>query len=431
MPTTTTTTAAVATATVATTTTATTTAINAHSMPTTTTTTTIATTSAGESVFTLPPDVETVDETKPMDAHVAAADNGDEILRNIIESNKRLANELAKMPPLPKFTSYNAHSRMHNSNRSSKAETTTTAAATTTMGAKPKCFCPSFMRHKHEHEHVYTKSTMRRRNSNDISATCCSNSNSNSSSNANNNSRNRGATARTQTTHSKSMHCHAHEFTLDTHHQPHQPQQQYCTAPATSATSATSTPAAAQQSASCCHPCKTELLPWLQQHLVLNQTISSANSCQAPCQSSHLTVDTETTATATATATPAATTKTSAVCKGRNSNALNASIKPKLYFEQLLQRDGCHKKPRPPVKVDVNVRLVPKQAKQSKQSQPKVNTLNETFVQELDEVAQALNETFVKESSPELAKIDEQLAQFEDVIDDDVEDDDQEQATKL
>jgi len=87
-----------------------------------------------------------------------------------------------------------------------------------------------------------------------------------------------------------------------------------------------------------------------------------------------------------------------------------------------LERDGCHKKPRPPVKVDVNVRLVPKQSK------PKVSALNETFVKELDEMAHALNETFVKDSSPELAEIDEQLAQFENAV---VDDDGQEQATKL
>lgn len=96
-----------------------------------------------------------------------------------------------------------------------------------------------------------------------------------------------------------------------------------------------------------------------------------------------------------------------------------------MYFEQLLQRDaGCHKKkPRPPVKVDVNVRLVPKQSKQ------KVSELNETFVKELDEVAHALNETFVKDTSPELAEIDEQLAQFEaEAV---VDDNEQEQATKL
>ncbi|KAL7730934.1 hypothetical protein ACLKA6_014173 [Drosophila palustris] len=328
-------------------------------------------------------------------------DNGDEILKNIIKSNERLSQELAKMPPLPKLTSYKEH-RSHNTNNNSSSSnrSETTATTTTAMGAKPKCFCPSFMRHKHEHEHVHATPAMRHRS--EISATCCGNSS---------NSRCRsGKLARTQTTsHSKSKHCHAHEFTIDTHHEHRQQQhQQYRTAPAT--TTATT----------CCHPHKTELLPWLQQHLVLNQTISSANSCQPPCQTSHLTVDADTAATATATAT--STTTATATCKGRNSNALSASIKPKHYFEQLLQRDGCHRKPRPPVKVDVNVRLVPKQSK------PKVSVLNDTFVNELDEMAHALNETFVKDKSPELAEIDEQLAQFENAV---VDDDGQEQATKL
>jgi len=125
---------------------------------------------------------------------------------------------------------------------------------------------------------------------------------------------------------------------------------------------------------------------------------------------------------------------TSTACRGPGSNALSASIKPKLYFEQLLRRDGCHaKKPRPPVKVDVNVRLVPKQPKPAKVNR----SLNETFVKEVDEVAQALNETFVKESSPELAHIDEQLAELEndrereDREEEDEEAEEQEQATKL
>nr|XP_032291112.1 uncharacterized protein LOC6631103 isoform X3 [Drosophila virilis] len=416
----------------------------AAAAPSTTATTTAAATTiataaaaaanASESASTLPPEMEILNNSKPLAGHVAvaavAADvadvvHGDEILRNIIKSNERLAEELAKMPPLPKFTSYKRY-RVHSN--SSKTEITAAAATTTTtattaataMASKPKCFCPSFMRHKHEHEHVYAKPIVRKRfssNNSDFSAACCSNSNiNNNSSNSCSRSGKQAAAARTQITHSKSIHCHSHEFTLDTH-----PQQQYRTAP--TATSATT--AAPTTTATCCHPCKTELLPWLQQHLVLNQTINSANRCQPPCQTSHLTVDAETTATATAT-----TTATAATCKGPNSNALSASIKPQLYFEQLLQRDGCHKKPRPPVKVDVNVRLVPKPSKQSK---PRVNALNETFVKELDAVAQALNETFVKDSAPELAKIDEQLAQFEDALDDadDDKDQEQEQATKL
>jgi len=66
-----------------------------------------------------------------------------------------------------------------------------------------------------------------------------------------------------------------------------------------------------------------------------------------------------------------------------------------------------------------------------------MTTLNETFVKEVDEVAQALNETFVKESSPELAHIDEQLAELEndrereDREEEDEEAEEQEQATKL
>lgn len=298
----------------------------------------------------------------------------DEILQNIIRSNERLAKELAKMPPLPKFSSCKKPK--------GRAET----AAPATPATAPKCFCPSFMRHRHEHE-------PRRRSSNsEASAACCRSRNSSSRPAA------AAATSksRTQTTHSQSMHCHGHEFTLDTHHTQHSPQKHH------QRTSETETQ---HHPESCCHPCKTEPLPWLQQHLVLNQTLSSASACQATCQAQHLTVD----AGSMAGSAPSA--EASSSCRGPGSNALSASIKPKLYFEQLLQRDGygCHKKPRPPVKVDVNVRLVPKQPK------PKAtHSLNETFVKEVDAVAQALNETFVKEStSPELAHIDEQLAELE------------------
>ncbi|XP_034662958.1 uncharacterized protein LOC117897962 isoform X2 [Drosophila subobscura] len=426
-------------------------------MPATTTNVPMTTTTTAATVTTAPttvrenanefilqmPDLDIPDVTSPMpedvaDADVAAAVEGDEILQNIIKSNERLAQELAKMPPLPKLSSYKkSRAGSHLKAERGKAETvptptaTSAPTATSTLGSKPKCFCPSFMRHRHEHEHIYTMPAMRRRSSSSNSsssrpaatstAPCATSAGPSATS----------AKARTQTTHSKSMHCHGHEYTLDTthhhhHHTTHHEHQQHRT------TEPVQQQRQQQHSTSgCCHPCKTDPLPWLQQHLVLNQTISSssASPCQAPCQTQHLTVDTDTLAT------NAATTSSASACRGQGSNALSASIKPKHYFEQLLQRDGCHKKPRPPVTVDVNVRLVPKQAR------PKVNpSLNETFVKELDEVAQALNETFVKETtSPELAQIDKQLKQLEEEEDGNVieeeeqeeDDEEQEQATKL
>ncbi|XP_017083827.2 uncharacterized protein LOC108116436 isoform X3 [Drosophila eugracilis] len=397
-------------------------------MPTTTTTseplttTTIsAPTTIKESAneFILLPDLELTDFTEDVvaaadvaatTADVAAVDAGDEILQNIIRSNERLAKELAKMPPLPKISSY----KKPRSRTEISAPTAAVATPATAATSKTKCFCPSFMRHRHEHEHIHT---LRRRSSSSIShsetsAACCR------SRNGNRPTATSAATAatsaskaRTQTMHSKSMQCHGHEPTLDTHHQ-HEHHR-----------TASNITAEQQHHPGCCHPCKTEPLPWLQQHLVLNQTLSSTTACQPTCQVQHLTVDAGGMAATSADA-------TSPACRGPGSNALSASIKPKVYFEQLLRRDGCHKKPRPPVKVDVNVRLVPKQPKQ-----PKVtHSLNETFIKEVDEVAQALNETFVKETSPELAQIDEQLAELEndrEQEDHDEEDEEQEQATKL
>ncbi|XP_020818436.1 uncharacterized protein LOC110191815 isoform X3 [Drosophila serrata] len=322
--------------------------------------------------FTLLPDLEMPEFIRPADGDVAAAVvDGDEVLQNIIRSNERLAMELAKMPPLPKLSSYKRPK--------GRAETPAASSATpaTLATSKPKCFCPSFMR-------------------------------------------------RTQTPHSQSMHCHGHEHhtqhSPQKHHHHHQHHRQRTT-------KAESQQQEQLHPGSCCNPCKTEPLPWLQQHLVLNQTLSSATACQATCQAQHLTVDAGSMAGATSNEAPPA-------CRGPGSNALSATIKPKLYFEQLLQRDtgyGCHKKPRPPVKVDVNVRLVPKQAK------PKAtHALNETFVKEVDAVAQALNETFVKETtSPELlAHIDEQLAELEndrerEQREDEEDAEEQEQATKL
>uniref|UniRef100_A0A6P4E2J4 Uncharacterized protein LOC108037345 isoform X3 n=1 Tax=Drosophila rhopaloa TaxID=1041015 RepID=A0A6P4E2J4_DRORH len=393
-------------------------------MPTTseplTTTTIAAPTTIKESAneFTLLPDLELTDfpgdvatDVAACTADVAAAD-GDEILQNIIRSNERLAKELAKMPPLPTISSYRKPKNRAESSPPTAAASASTAATSAT--SKTKCFCPSFMRHRHEHEHIHT---LRRRSSgsnSETSVACCRGRNGSrptatATAAAAATSTNK---ARTQTTHSKSMQCHGHELTLDTHHQ-HEHHR------------TTSSTTAEQHHPGCCHPCKTEPLPWRQQHLVLNQTLSSSPACQHTCQVQHLTVDAGGTAATSADA-------TSTACKGPGSNALSASIKPKLYFEQLLRRDGCHKKPRPPVKVDVNVRLVPKQPK------PKVTrSLNETFVKEVDEVAQALNETFVKDASPELAHIDEQLAELEsdrereDHEEEDEEAEEQEQATKL
>nr|XP_036673323.1 uncharacterized protein LOC108016084 isoform X1 [Drosophila suzukii] len=396
------------------------------SEPLTTTTTAIAVpTTIKESAneFTLLPDLEltdilgnvaAADDVAASTADVAAGE-GDEILRNIIRSNERLAQELAKMPPLPKISSYKKiRSRVESSATSAIPATSATSAT-----SKTKCFCPSFMRHRHEHEHIHT---LRRRSSNSNSETsvaCCRSRNGNRPTATSAASATSASKARTQTTHSKN--------TLDTHH--HHEHHQHRT---TSNICNSSNPTAEQQypGHSCCHPCQTEPLPWLQQHLVLEQTLSSGsatNTCQPTCQVQHLTVDAGGMAATSADA-------TSTACRGPGSNALSASIKPKLYFEQLLRRDGCHaKKPRPPVKVDVNVRLVPKQPKP-----PKVTrSLNETFVKEVDEVAQALNETFVKESSPELAHIDEQLAELEndrereDREAEDEEAEEQEQATKL
>lgn len=408
-------------------------------MPTTTSepltpTTISAPTASKESAneFTLPPNLELTDY--PGDAAVdvaaattvdAVAGDGDEILQNIIRSNERLAKELAKMPPLPKISSYKK-SR-------ARAEAPTPIAAASATAATPasskiKCFCPSFMRHRHEHEHIHT---LRRRssgsnNSSETNVACCRNNSRATAATATSSASPTAATsfskARTQTTHSKSMKCHGHESTVDTHHQ-HEHHR--------TTSSSSTTIAEPHHHPGCCHPCKTDPLPWLQQHLVLNQILSSssATACQPTCQVQHLTVDADSMAATSADAT------SSTACRGPGSNALSASIKPKLYFEQLLRRDGCHKKPRPPVKVDVNVRLVPKQPK------PKVTrSLNETFVKEVDEVAQAMNETFVKETSPELARIDEQLAELEsnreredheDHEEVDEETEEQEQATKL
>jgi len=89
-------------------------------MPTTTSepltpTTISAPTALKESAneFTLPPNLELTDYSGDAAVDVAAATtadavagDGDEILQNIIRSNERLAKELAKMPPLPKISSY-------------------------------------------------------------------------------------------------------------------------------------------------------------------------------------------------------------------------------------------------------------------------------------------------------------------------------------
>ncbi|XP_017055772.1 uncharacterized protein LOC108097757 isoform X2 [Drosophila ficusphila] len=409
------------------TTTTTTTSVPLPLTTTTTATTAIAApTTLKESAneFTLLPDLELTDlagdhaaatatDVAATDVADIAAVDGDEILQNIIRSNERLAKELAKMPPLPKISSYKKPR--------SRAESAAATSATSATSAQPatskttKCFCPSFMRHRHEHEHIHT---LRRRSSgsnSESNAACCRGRRPAATSAISSNR------ARTQTTHhssnsnSSNMQCHGYESTLDTHHQ-HEHHRTTCNT------------TAELQHPGCCHPCKTEPLPWLQQHLVLNQTLGGATACQPACQVPHLTVDA---GGAAATAPPPPDAASSA-CRGPGSNALSASIKPKMYFEQLLRREGCHKKPRPPVKVDVNVRLVPKQPK------PKVSrSLNETFVKEVDEVAQALNETFVKETSPELAKIDEQLAELEndrEREDHEEEDEDEvaeEQATKL
>lgn len=135
--------------------------------------------------------------------------------------------------------------------------------------------------------------------------------------------------------------------------------------------------------------CKTEPLPWLQQHLVLKQTFSGleqltadvCHACQSPCQGEHLTVPTESKANTKVTNEHA----TSAAETAKRMAHTNS--KPRAYFEELLRREECcgvkrvssnmlrdctsHeetlvqvKKPRPPVKVDVNVRLVPKAGKE-------------------------------------------------------------------
>lgn len=151
-----------------------------------------------------------------------------------------------------------------------------------------------------------------------------------------------------------------------------------------------------------CHPhghCKTEPLPWLQQHLVLNQTFSGlghlasdhCHTCQSPRQGKHLTVPTESTVTRVE-ETNKPITKTTANSGGTEPS----SCKPRAYFEELLRRDECcavkrvcdnatqeceshagavlKRKPRPPVKVDVNVRLVPKAGSVHKEETDKMAT---------------------------------------------------------
>ncbi|XP_046869573.1 serologically defined colon cancer antigen 8 homolog isoform X1 [Drosophila willistoni] len=299
-----------------------------------------------------------------------------EILKNIIKSNERLAQELAKMPPLPKLSS---HLKLTSSN-----STTATAAA---ADKSSKCFCPSFMRHRYNHRHENNSDS-----NNETKMTCSKRS-------CNNYKSRTQPTTTTLHQCNKSKNCHKHV--------------QHCTS--------------TMAETHCCHLEQTEPLPRRQQHLVLNQSISS--SCTTPpCQSQNLTVDAETKATM----------GTSSICKGRGSNALNASIKPKLYFEQLLQRNAsCHQKTRPPVKVDVNVRLVPKVSKDLKTQG--VKELNETFVKDVDDVANALNETFVTDSSssPELLHIEEQLKklnqaeQKQHIILEEADDEEQERTTKL
>ncbi|XP_049304555.1 uncharacterized protein LOC105234093 isoform X2 [Bactrocera dorsalis] len=147
-----------------------------------------------------------------------------------------------------------------------------------------------------------------------------------------------------------------------------------------------------------CHPayghCKTEPLPWLQQHLVLKQTFSGlehltaatdvCHACQSPCQGAHLTVPTESKAN-----THVANEHTAGTSESVKRPAPTTKSKPRAYFEELLRREECcgvkrvssnmlrdcishgetlvqQKKPRPPVKVDVNVRLVPKAGKERK-----------------------------------------------------------------
>jgi len=110
------------------------------SEPLTTTTTAIAVpTTIKESAneFTLLPDLEltdilgnvaAADDVAASTADVAAGE-GDEILRNIIRSNERLAQELAKMPPLPKISSYKK-------NRSRVESSATPATSATSATSK-------------------------------------------------------------------------------------------------------------------------------------------------------------------------------------------------------------------------------------------------------------------------------------------------------
>ncbi|XP_036327961.1 LOW QUALITY PROTEIN: uncharacterized protein LOC118740479 [Rhagoletis pomonella] len=163
-------------------------------------------------------------------------------------------------------------------------------------------------------------------------------------------------------------------------------------APAAACSSTTLQPSA-------CYPhvhCKTEPLPWLQQHLVLNQTFSGlerqsvdyCHACQSPSQGEHLTAPTESKAKMPEASKSA--TKSTASREEAATRLTQPSYKPRTYFEELLRRDECcavkrvggsasrecvtphecvvaKKKPRPPVKVDVNVRLVPKPGREHKE----------------------------------------------------------------
>lgn len=297
----------------------------------------------------------------------------DDILANITRSSARLESSLAKMPPLPK---YKPSSSIYNRSkflRSFLSKTPKTSSRTS-YGETEKCICckynkyvPSFSPTSPIYKPTFTPQS------------------------------------KYNTEHEH--HCHNFKFNaqcssmLQSREHKHEnlleDMSKATSSPYCTKCTPTQRVANTESAKKCCH--KTNQLPCMQQHLVLNQTIDVHNSktnkncsdCQNSCQA-HLTLCSETKSETKSedisSKKKETTTTKSAKSHGHHLQCYPA-LKPQSYFEELLLRDrnvkSCHskcqtvckaskcQKPRAPVKVDINVRLVPKTVKTNSE-QPEI-----------------------------------------------------------
>ena len=364
----------------------------------------------------------------------------DEVLANITKSSARLESSLAKMPPLPKFTPsssiYN-RSKFLRSFLMKTPKVTRSYASTqaATAEAESKCQqCSSSTKYIGK----------------------CTNYANSSDPYLYTNTHNQQHQQQQQQLNSKQIeHAHCHSCSLDALKNSLKPSRGICAVkePATVAeslqrhsqthtycTKCTNTHLAraphnkrAKEPEMQQHCCKTNQLPWLQQHLVLNQTIGALNSkcqcvCQSSCQQSDLTVCTDAENTNQSAQLPKERTldehesNSSSNTHARKAHThLNCypALKPQSYFEELLLRDkktkscisscydSCKKshKPRAPVKVDINVRLVPKSSSSKKEETHKIKEIVEVHKVEAnkaEELREKAEKTVLLEDLEEL-----------------------------